>query len=366
MQVEKINIFNSDMNPEGGGIQNTAYYLVLSLSKKTKVSGYTGVLPNSYRCDDIEVTSSYTVLNVVKWLFHKSKERNTVNIAMNCWEALPAMIIYKLTGTKYIVLAHGNDVYSLGETHGIKQKIFDTINRSIFNNACLIACNSEYTRGLLKYEAYVKKSTVIHPPCSKFAVDSKEDTLYRHRVLSIGRLVERKGFQFVIESIPELLEEYPDLEYVVIGDGPYKSNLMNLVGSLSLEGHVKFLGRVSDTEKIEQYKRCSVFVMPSIEISDDDTVEGFGIVYIEANQLGKYVISGRCGGVPEAVIEGSTGTILEHVDKTSVKESISKVFENIESLYTDDMVSKRKKWAELHFIDNISEEYISAIRKIED
>ncbi|MCI8949078.1 MAG: glycosyltransferase family 4 protein [Lachnospiraceae bacterium] len=365
MQVEQINIFNSDMDPENGGIQNTAYYFVRSFSKRFSVNGYTGRLPSRYKIPNIEIATSYSVLGVLRWLIKKCNNQNTINIAMNCWEAVPALIVNKIRGTKYIVLAHGNDIYSLGNTNGFKQGIYDLINKRIFDNAALITCNSEYTRRLLKFDSYIEKSLVIHPPCLNFGENNLEKKMERFHILSIGRLVERKGFQFVIASMPELLIKYPELEYVIVGEGPYGSQLMDLVKKLSLEEHVRFLGRVSEQEKIEQYEKCSIFIMPSIEIPDDDTVEGFGIVYMEANQFGKYVISGRCGGVPEAVIENVTGTILDSVTKETVKERLERSLEGLDALYTEELIKKRKKWAELHFVDHIAEQYIEAIKTIE-
>jgi phosphatidylinositol alpha-1,6-mannosyltransferase len=129
-------------------------------------------------------------------------------------------------------------------------------------------------------------------------------------LVTVGRLVERKGIDMTLRALPEVLDQLPDVHYLIVGDGEYRPTLERIVRELGLQGNVTFAGRVPHGELADHYRLGDVFVMPNRELEDHDT-EGFGLVFLEANACGKAVIAGRAGGAVEAVRDGENGRLVD-------------------------------------------------------
>lgn len=137
-------------------------------------------------------------------------------------------------------------------------------------------------------------------------------------ILTIGRLVARKGQDTVIRALPAILKEEPLAHYVIAGGGEYEAKLKDLVAQLNLADHVTFTGKFKEEEKAAWYNLCDVFAMVS-RVEKETDIEGFGIVYLEANALGKPVVAGRSGGVEDAVVGHQTGLLVQ--DPTDTAET---------------------------------------------
>jgi len=132
----------------------------------------------------------------------------------------------------------------------------------------------------------------------------------RNILLTVGRLVPRKGVDLVLRSVAELAGKYQNLRYLVGGDGPESERLRSLTKSLGIQPRVSFLGQVDETTKWALYDLCDLFVMPNRLMNGTDW-EGFGIVFLEAALLGKVSIGGNNGGVPDAIQDGVTGLLVD-------------------------------------------------------
>lgn len=145
-----------------------------------------------------------------------------------------------------------------------------------------------------------------------------------HRmVLTLGRLVERKGADRVLRAMETVLEGVPDTVYVVAGSGPCEAGLRRQAQALRrLRGHVLFAGPVRDCERVDLYNACDVFAMPCRELADGDA-EGFGVAFLEANACGKPVVAGRSGGAPDAVVDGYNGLLVDPWDANDVAYGLS-------------------------------------------
>jgi glycosyltransferase involved in cell wall biosynthesis len=131
----------------------------------------------------------------------------------------------------------------------------------------------------------------------------------RRFLLSVCTLVERKGMDLAIRSLADLGAEHSDLLHVAVGVGPEEARLRELARSLGVAGRVRFAGEVSDDVKFALYEACELFVLPNRRLPND--VEGFGIVFLEANHFGKAVVGGDNGGVPDAVADGESGLLVD-------------------------------------------------------
>lgn len=161
------------------------------------------------------------------------------------------------------------------------------------------------------------------------------DALYDRRkiIFTVSRLEQRKGIDKVIEAMPQVLQAVPNVIYLIGGMGPYESELKELVRRKGLGGHVRFLGYLSEDEKFACYQNCDVFIMPSRILSDGD-VEGFGIVFLEAGAFGKPIIGGRSGGIPDAIVDGETGLLVDPNDTGAIAKALIRIL-------TDSDLAKR-------------------------
>jgi len=140
----------------------------------------------------------------------------------------------------------------------------------------------------------------------------KELKLENKRVIvSVGRLVHRKGQDHLIESLPEILKSIPDAHVLMVGQGPYLPNLKKLVARYDVAEHVSFIGRIQYAQLPQYICAGDVFAMPSRSRFFGLEVEGLGIVYLEASACGLPVIAGSSGGAPDAVVDGVTGFVVD-------------------------------------------------------
>jgi glycosyltransferase involved in cell wall biosynthesis len=201
---------------------------------------------------------------------------------------------------------------------------------------------SHFTRGLVEaWGVPRERIRIVHPaveapvPGAEEAGDSNSFARCGRlvRLLSVCRLVERKGVQDVLEAVGLLRERGVDVRYEVVGAGPFRAVLERRTLELGLEGRVVFRGECGDAARDAAFRACDVFVLTPFEAEDGD-VEGFGIVYLEAGACGKPVVGSRSGGIPDAVVDGETGLLVE---SRSVKEIASAV----ERLWSDEALWHR-------------------------
>lgn len=151
------------------------------------------------------------------------------------------------------------------------------------------------------------------------------------RLLTISRLVEFKGTEFAIRAVAKLLDKWPDIRYLIVGDGPLKNSLAELVEASGAGKNIEFLGRKNHNEIIDLYARCHVFLLPSI-VGDDGHAEGQGVVLLEAQASGLPVIATNTGGIPENIIHGKTGFLVPERDPAALAEKIEYLLKNEDKL----------------------------------
>lgn len=218
---------------------------------------------------------------------------------------------------KYAVFLHGLD-FSLATTSAWKR----FVSRRILRRAQLIFCANSRTAQLVgEFMGDIKKIVVATPGIDAEAPIIRPELIAGVKenyglegmitFLTIGRLVKRKGFDKVIEALPEICNQMPNVRYIIAGQGPEEQNIRKMIADESLAGKVILLNNVTEQEKWAWLSVADIFIMPAREINGD--YEGFGIVYLEANLFGKPVIAGRSGGVGDAV-EDQVNGLLVHPD----------------------------------------------------
>lgn len=140
------------------------------------------------------------------------------------------------------------------------------------------------------------------------------------RILFVGRLVKRKGVDDLLRAVEALESDYGDLMLDIVGDGPERSSLENLVAELGLQHRATFHGNLVGVPLLQRYQQCSIFAMPSR--ATDRDVEGFGTVFLEAGWFAKPSLGTSSGGIPEAIVNGSTGVLVEAGNPTQLASAL--------------------------------------------
>ena len=241
-----------------------------------------------------------------------------------------AMVCQTSKKISYIFYAHGLDI-TLPQTFKRKKILL----KKIIKHARAMVANSYWTKDELeRLGADPNKIIVAYPgpnlsseQSSEWKIEEikKEHELKDKKILlTVGRLVERKGHDMVIKALPEIIKKIPNVTYLIVGKGPRRTHLEKLVNQNSLRDYVKFISNVAQNDLAALYQICDVFIMLSRQLANGD-VEGFGIVYLEANMFGKPVIAGQSGGVPEAVVHGQTGILVDPTDIDQITQATVKL-----------------------------------------
>lgn len=244
---------------------------------------------------------------------------------------IAAYYLSKFKKFKYSVVLHGLD-FSLA----IKTKRKQAITKKILLRADKIICANSYTANLVKFfnidlalKVFVVNPSIepsfVRNPQRVEELRKKYGLAGKIVMLGLGRLVLRKGIDKVIEAMPFVSRQSPQIVYAIAGTGEEEENLKSLALSLpeSLKSKIIFLGQISDTDRWAWLELCDIFIMASRNIAGD--FEGFGTVYLEANLAGKPVIAGDSGGVRDAVIDNVNGLMVDPENPENIAETIIKL-----------------------------------------
>ncbi len=229
----------------------------------------------------------------------------------------------------YAILTHGNDLWSN------RRSLIDAVASSVLmRQAGLLLANSEYTANVIRSRVRHIPVEVLNPGVDTHrfrpgldtsAVRREYSLRDRQVVLTVGRLVARKGYAQVLRALPRVIQHVPQLLYLIAGSGPQEARLRHSVSCLQLHDHVRFLGHVPANRLPELYCASDLFVMPCISMDHEHDVEGFGIVFSEAAACGIPVIAGNSGGAAEAVEHRRTGLVVDGRDVAAIESAMVRV-----------------------------------------
>lgn len=259
------------------------------------------------------------------WALGRALEKRPGVVICDTWKSLE-LLGRTHPQTRVLCLAHGMEFPAAAKPGKVRRV------RQALAKADRILANSRFTAERLRsYLPADKTVDVFLPgiatPVLPSAADRADvDALIAARgpvLLTVGRLEPRKGQDKAIAALPQLLPAFPRLLYVVVGDGPDLPRLQQLVASLGLQAHVHFAGRAVDAAKSAWFERTDLFVMASR--AEGDSVEGFGLVYLEAGWFGVPSIAGTTGGAGDAVVDGETGLLCDGDDVAQVAQAIRRL-----------------------------------------
>ena len=350
--------------PELGGMQSLMWGLAKEMSKNFMIKVFADYHENHKEFDK-EANFSIVRVGGIKFLrkIRKAqlvnnflKENKIQGIIADHWKSLELIE----TKRKKYCLIHGKEInYSRGSFQN--KKII-----KVLNNVEKVIANSEYTKNLaIDIGVDKEKIVVINPGVdpvqnlNKKSLEKVESLLKikSPRLITVSRFDKRKNHEKVIMSLRNLKEIYPNIIYTCIGHGKEEDNIKKLVKELSLEKHVLFLKDIDRDLKISLVAKSNLFVMPSIIYKN--SVEGFGIAYVEAAQCGVPSIGGKDGGASDAILDKETGIICDGNNLEDIYSSIELILKNKSYI---DLGKKAKEFAIKFEWQNIIKEYFKILK----
>jgi phosphatidyl-myo-inositol dimannoside synthase len=330
----KICYFNSDFPPNLGGMSSVATNLADAAANSNKVNKVVVMAFNNLRSrredkGKIEINAFkkhslpvifllvfYYVFKYRKFDFFHATDLFPIGFFL-------VFIAGKIFRKKVFISVYGTDALS---TKGLK--ITGFLKKVTLKNCDKIFTISKSSQNLIAqaYNLDDYHFTIIPPGPDLEIINSKPVDIRSSYgleesdfvILTVGRLIKRKGVDDLIKAISLINDS--SVKLMIVGEGEESNNLKNLVSELNLDTRVIFAGRVDRVA--DYYYSCDVFSMPSKYLKIDGDIEGLGLVYLEAQYFGLPVIGTRSGGIPEAMIEGETGFL---VDENSPKDLAEKI-----------------------------------------
>jgi phosphatidylinositol alpha-1,6-mannosyltransferase len=161
---------------------------------------------------------------------------------------------------------------------------------------------------------------VFHPGADGARVRALHGLGERPVIVCVSRMVARKGQDVLVEALPRIRQQVPDAALLLVGDGPYRSEVERRVDRLGLREHVVFAGRVPWAQTPDYYAAGTVFCMPTRTRLAGLEPEALGICYLEAAAVGLPVVAGDSGGAPDAVLDGENGYVVNGRDTEAVAQ----------------------------------------------
>lgn len=345
----RLLMITQDFPPETGGIQTYSMSHAINLARYCDWFGV--VCPDKPNTDQTDKDLQFDIkrLKARNDLLIFSLLRNLTSILRkhpaeatfhSQWQTAAAGIRAREKGLieKVFVAAHIRELlFNPFESIPVFNRLFEKYRDSVLQKVDHFYPVSDYTAGILKQMGVDESKITVMingtDPDQFYPIDStpfkKKLGLTKNKIiLTITRLVERKGIDTVIAALPNVIRQIPDVHYLIVGEGEDGKRLRKLVEYHQLEEQVTFTGKIPYEELNEYYNAADLFVMPSkTQIPD---VEGFGIVFLEANACGLPVIGSDSGGIPSAIRNGVTGYIIPEANHVKLAEKIIELLNNPE------------------------------------
>ena len=348
MMAAKTLFVTNDFGPRAGGIETFVHGLIERLPKGSVIV-YTSAQPNAAQSDakwlqeyGVEVIRDRSkillptprVINICQRII---KERKLTRVAFGAAAPLGVMAraLRRAGAQKIVALTHGHEVW------WAKVPPFSFAIRYMSKDIDAITYLGSYTKGEISKalsDKDMNKLVQIAPgidvdhfvPTDSSKLRTELGLSDKSVIISVGRLVHRKGQDMLISALPQIKSAIPNVHLVLVGVGPYQSYLEKLAAKLEVTDCITFIGRINYAELPKYICVGDVFAMPSRSRLFGLEVEGLGIVYLEASACGLPVVGGKSGGAPDAVLAGETGVVVDGTNNLEIAEACIELLNNPE------------------------------------
>lgn len=265
---------------------------------------------------------------------------------------------------KWTVTIPGSDVYL-----GTKNFLFAWMVSFAARRANTVLSDSRHYLDQLKSLGFYPKNTKViryGVDIDRFKPRRKDNELLKILglktdtpiIVAVGRFVAKKGFIFLLEAMPKVVDKIKDVKLVLVGDGDQKEQLMNKVKSLKIGGNVVFPGTISYDQLAKYYNLGDVFVMPSIK-DEEGNIDASPVAMMEAMCCGTPVVATSFSGSSDLVVKGKTGYLVKEKDSEEIAKGVisilsqkdrKKVKENVRRLAIENFsnISVAKAYVKLY------------------
>ena len=338
----------NDFGPRAGGIETFVHGLIERLPRGSVIV-YTSAQPDSEKFDakwlsefGVEVVRDRSKIllptpRVIKACQKLVKNRKLTRVAFGAAAPLGIMAraMRRAGAEKIVALTHGHEVW------WAKVPPFSFAIYYMSKNIDAITYLGDYTRGEISKaisKTDVSKLVQIAPgidvdhfvPTDSRELRAQLGLADKAVIISVGRLVHRKGQDKLISALPAIRAAVPSVHLVLVGVGPHQRYLENLATKLKVADCVTFIGRINYSELPKYICIGDIFAMPSRSRFFGLEVEGLGIVYLEASACGLPVVGGKSGGAPDAVLVGETGVVVDGTNSSEIAEACIDLLNNPE------------------------------------
>ena len=236
-------------------------------------------------------------------------------------DAIAALPIAKHLGVPLIVSLHGYDITTSdnGFRTSVSGLLYLMRRRELWERVHTFLCVSEFIQSKAIEAGFPSEKLRVQYTGVDCDIFAHSDKPRDGSILFVGRLVQKKGCEFLISSMAEVHRTFPSTSLKIIGDGPLRNKLQAQANRLNVP--VRFLGALPACQVRDYMSRASIFCVPSLRADNGDS-EGFGMVFAEAQAMGTPVVSFSHGGLPEAVEDGRTGLLVPERDTQALTAAI--------------------------------------------
>lgn len=301
---------------------------------------------------------SFLIFNLIYSML-KLRDSDIIHLHWAIPNGLGALALKYIYHIPFITTVYGEEIYLS------KKYLLGKVIRFLLNHSITVVSISEETfKNSLDLGVSNKKIQII-----PYGVDTdffkplnlkkKDDTF---QIISVGYLIERKGFQYLIKAMELVLNKHENVKLKIVGSGPLETKLKTLINGLNLNKKVEIIKNVSDEELLRLYNSSDLFVLPSIVDSQGNT-EGLGIVLLEAMACRLPVIGSNVGGIPDIIKNNQTGLLIPEKNVNRLSRSIldlikKKKLRNKIAFNGYDSVREKFSW------EMIAEEYTKIYKSI--
>jgi phosphatidyl-myo-inositol dimannoside synthase len=388
----KVLIFSRDFPPDHGGVQ-------ISMERIARFHGEDAVVitrafPNSREFDErqpykikrmprLDWTHPHRGLNfllraaslflrfIVSGIYLgdaiRDQKTDVVYCAYPLPNGLPMLAVRVLTSCPYVVYVHGTEFFR--ERHrggpglwGLRAVLWGALRIVVTGPFMADAVSEIADRRRIVVTPLGADSGALDPTTAPATEIDGTPLAGRRVILTVGRVEKRKGHDMLAQAMPEIVREFSEALWIVVGSGPELENVRASVNELGLADHVVFTGGLSYEALSGLYARADVFIMPNRRIGPD--IEGFGIVFLEAATFGVPCIAGNSGGARNAIDPGRTGLLCDGESPAEIAAAALTLLRDPEK--TKNMGEAGRVWVKKHTWRNYAETVAKAVEPLVD
>lgn len=348
--VNTLLVFAYDFPPSSGGISRLCYEIaagqenyfkeIVVLTRK-KQGEYEPVKQANFRLIELPTKRLKCEMEALKVL--KKFDASSTKILCSLW--YPEAFLALLSGHKNVFsLAHGAELQAGNSKFRkyIWQAIFA---KQVLRRIKLVIANSSYTKKLV--DQLAKTATSVALPLGvdidQFKPINLELNNTNFTIGSLSRIHQFKGFDQVLEALMNLpIETQEKITWKIGGTGPYLESFKEKIKHSTCHVNVEFEGFIPDKSLVEFYNQLDVFILFTQDVPSQNSVEGFGLVFLEAQACGVPVIGTRTGGIPDAVDHNNGGWLFEQDDISGLSQQIEILINNRGILIEHSKLARRR------------------------